>query len=322
MRTRRLRIDASDMPGTYYHLFNHVAGCKTDLPFGDVEKEKMVSLILRLGAIYCIEILGYAAMGNHYHIVAYASHSLPSREEAERRWKMMYPELAPPTHAEDWDAWRARLRDISPFMKDLQQQFTCWFNRMRPGQAEKRRGTLWEGRFKSVILEGKNGNSAALSCLKYIELNPVRAKIVQDPADYHFSSWGRFCGTGHHPFAAEFETHMRGLRGHEADDWSAADTYAAMRSELARLIAAENGATSGEIFDVAEAAKKEPDVWVRVDRRVRYWTAGAVIGSKAFVQSVYARFFDPDKAARRRYGTGLDAKEGTALYSMRRPQQE
>lgn len=51
----------------------------------------------------------------------------------------------------------------------------------------KRTGTLWEGRFKSSLI---SKDEYLLTCNRYIELNPVRAKIVKRPGDYHWSSYG------------------------------------------------------------------------------------------------------------------------------------
>ncbi len=47
-------------------------------------------------------------------------------------------------------------------------------------------GHLWQGRYKSVVIKS---NSQILQCGKYIELNPVRAGIVTDPAQYQFNSY-------------------------------------------------------------------------------------------------------------------------------------
>ena len=71
--------------------------------------------------------------------------------------------------------------DVSVFMKLLKQRFTQWFN-----QQWGRKGTLWEERFKSVLVEGAGEVLATMAA--YIDLNPVRAGIVKDPADY------RWCG--------------------------------------------------------------------------------------------------------------------------------
>jgi len=50
----------------------------------------------------------------------------------------------------------------------------------------RRSGTLWEGRFKSCLVESAD---YLLKCYQYIELNPVRAGIVDDPSEYHWSSY-------------------------------------------------------------------------------------------------------------------------------------
>jgi len=50
----------------------------------------------------------------------------------------------------------------------------------------QRTGTLWEGRFKSAIIDSEQ---YLLACSRYIELNPVRASMVSDPVDYRWSSY-------------------------------------------------------------------------------------------------------------------------------------
>jgi hypothetical protein len=65
-------------------------------------------------------------------------------------------------------------------MKGLLIRFTRQFNR-----THDRTGTLWEERFKSVIAED---GVAARTISAYIDLNPVRAGMMQDPADYRWSS--------------------------------------------------------------------------------------------------------------------------------------
>ncbi len=74
-----------------------------------------------------------------------------------------------------------RMSDVSQFMKTVKQRFSVWFNRNH-----RRYGTLWADRFKSVLVEGA-GNPLQIMAA-YIDLNPVRAGIVEDPKEY------RFCG--------------------------------------------------------------------------------------------------------------------------------
>ncbi len=66
-------------------------------------------------------------------------------------------------------------------MQKLNRNYVCYYN-----SAYVRSGTLWEGRFRSCLVES---TQYLLHCYRYIELNPVRAGIVEDPADYAWSSY-------------------------------------------------------------------------------------------------------------------------------------
>lgn len=70
---------------------------------------------------------------------------------------------------------------LSSMMQRLNRNYVCYFN-----QTYQRSGTLWEGRFKSCVVEAAD---YLLQCYRYIELNPVRAGMVTDPADYPWSSY-------------------------------------------------------------------------------------------------------------------------------------
>jgi len=70
---------------------------------------------------------------------------------------------------------------ISRCMQNLGRYYVRYFN-----HRYQRTGTLFEGRFKSSIVQSE---SYFLACLRYIELNPVRAGMVTDPADYSWSSY-------------------------------------------------------------------------------------------------------------------------------------
>jgi len=75
-----------------------------------------------------------------------------------------------------------RMHDLSEFMKGFMQRSTHWHNWAHP-----RKDRLWEDRFKSVIVED---GVACKTMAAYIDLNPVRAGMVKDPADYRWSSYG------------------------------------------------------------------------------------------------------------------------------------
>ncbi len=77
---------------------------------------------------------------------------------------------------------------VSRMMQALGRHYVPYFN-----GSYRRTGTLWEGRFKSCVVEEEN---YFLVCQKYIELNPVRAGMVEAPGDYKWSSF-RLYGFGH-----------------------------------------------------------------------------------------------------------------------------
>jgi putative transposase len=66
-------------------------------------------------------------------------------------------------------------------MRNLGQRYVSRFNR-----SYQRTGTLWEGRFRSFLVDS---TGYLLACYRYIEQNPVRAKMVRTPADYPWSSY-------------------------------------------------------------------------------------------------------------------------------------
>lgn len=70
---------------------------------------------------------------------------------------------------------------VSLMMQSLGRQYVRYFN-----TTYRRSGTLWEGRFKSCLIQT---TEYLLHCYRYIELNPVRASMVEHPADYIWSSY-------------------------------------------------------------------------------------------------------------------------------------
>ena len=70
---------------------------------------------------------------------------------------------------------------ISLMMQSLGRQYVRYFN-----GCYGRSGTLWEGRYKSCLVQAED---YLLQLYRYIELNPVRANMIEDPADYHWSSY-------------------------------------------------------------------------------------------------------------------------------------
>jgi putative transposase len=77
-------------------------------------------------------------------------------------------------------------RGLSRFMQALGRRYVRWFN----GQ-HHRTGTLWEGRFRSTLIED---DRYLLACMRYIELNPVRAVLAASPGEYRWSSYSHHVG--------------------------------------------------------------------------------------------------------------------------------
>ncbi len=152
-------------------------------------------------------VLSYCIMSNHFHLLLevppMAGGGL-SDEVLLRRLSALYSDAfvagvavelvearksgAEGEAAEIHARFTYRMHDLSEFMKGLLIRFTRWFNR-----THNRTGTLWEERFKSVIVES---GVAARTISAYIDLNPVRAGMVKDPADYRWSSYGEAVGGG------------------------------------------------------------------------------------------------------------------------------
>lgn len=70
--------------------------------------------------------------------------------------------------------------DVSAMMQCLGRRYVRYFN-----TRHQRTGTLWEGRFKSNLVDS---DQYVLTCYRYIEMNPVRAGLVNNPYDYRWSS--------------------------------------------------------------------------------------------------------------------------------------
>lgn len=86
-------------------------------------------------------------------------------------------------------------------MKHLGQRYVQYVNR-----TYRRSGTLWEGRFRSCLAQDEQ---YALACYRYIELNPVRARMVDRPADYPWSSF-RSNGQGEpNPILSPHDDYLR-----------------------------------------------------------------------------------------------------------------
>ncbi len=226
-----------------------------------------------------------------------------------------------------------RMQDLAEFMKGLLQRFSQWFNR-----AHSRSGTLWEDRFKSVIVED---GVAARTISAYIDLNPVRAGMVMDPADYRWSSYGEAVGGGNKGNGKKAREGLvrayfcdQGV-GYDAGKWAEVSRlYRRMmglaidrkpgHAEVSKS-AKGLGQTTKNTAELLESednetALKDLGMAKMLRCRIRYFSAGAVIGSKEFVNEAFASArdrFGPKRKDGARKMKGDATPASRALWSLR-----
>ena len=309
MRTSREKILEG---GCYYHLMNRTAGVKEYYPFGDVERETGMKTVCRLKEYYLLEFVAMSWMGNHFHIVLYVPkvEELPNHAQIAARHNAYYKfDKTKWIDAEDDRACRRiadRMRDISDFMKIFQQTHTHYMNKKL-----NRRGRFWADRFKSTIVDGKD---SLLTVIKYVELNPVRAGVTDDPADYRHCTWGWFNGTGKHMFGSSFFKHIRrAFADYNVDEWTDERLINEFRSEIARTITYEKGENCEKINAAVAKARKGETMPVQFLRRMRHISDGGIIGSKIFVLETAAHFRDRKDVLKKKLSHGQTAS-GAEIY--------
>jgi REP element-mobilizing transposase RayT len=169
-----------------------------ELLFNKEDKEFFLELLERFAAGFFVQIHAFCIMSNHFHILATGLEKeadSASKEELFRRYRLIYGQEADPPAGtydnsgqlipdadEGVERLRRRLGSISRFVQELKQTFSRFYNK-----TYDRFGYLWGARFKGVIVSKGEGQ---LACSAYIDLNPVRAAIVQKPEDYQWSGLG------------------------------------------------------------------------------------------------------------------------------------
>ena len=330
-----------------YHCISRVVDRR--FVFGDAEREHFRMFMRMQENFTGCRVLSYCVMSNHFHVLLEVPRMVEggiSDGELLKRLSAVHTETfvagvekeivdaraagRDERVAEIHERFTYRMHDLSEFMKTLLQRFTRWFNR-----THERSGTLWEERYKSVIVES---GVAARTMAAYIDLNPVRAGMVADPAEYRWSSYGEAVGGGTKGNGKKArEGLVRACMSHQgagfqAERWK--DASRIYRRTMGLALGRESGRAEVEKGVVrpqrnaAEALEAGGNGTVLQDLgmvamlrcRVRYFTDGAVIGSREFVNEVFAgareRFTGKRKdGARRMRGSGAPA--AGVLWSMR-----
>ncbi|MBX7121192.1 MAG: transposase [Opitutaceae bacterium] len=292
MRQPRIKISGEEGEAVYHCMTRTVNG---ERMIDDVGKEVLRKQLWQISDYCGVQVVTYALLSNHFHVLVRVPQKQPlSDEELLRRYNVLYPkptrfqttrlEVIRAQLAEngpDAIAWRKRqealMGDVSQFMKLLKQRFSIWFNK-----THQRYGTLWAERFKSVFVEPRGRVIETMAA--YIDLNCVRAGLANDPKDY------RFCGYGE-AVAGRVAARTGLMIALGLSDWDEAQS--AYRQVLFGTGADGNelkGSITAEAFQrvIDEGGKLPLSTVLRC--RVRYFSDGAVLGSKAFVGTQLAGY--------------------------------
>ena len=200
MRVARIKPVRGGVPVSYFfHCVSRIVDRRHVIK--DQEKEFLVKWMRKYEAFCGIRVVTFCFMENHIHLLLEIppppSEPLSDESLLERlglvstkatvvETRQLLERLRADGNQAEAEALRrrilGRMYDVSAFMKQLKQRFSQWFNKKHG-----RCGTLWEDRFKSVLVEGAGVALATMAA--YIDLNPVRAKIVEDPKDYRWSGY-------------------------------------------------------------------------------------------------------------------------------------
>lgn len=145
------RLSRLTLPGHPHHVIQR--GNNRQAIFASTaDYQTMLDLLDENARKFNVAIHAYVLMGNHFHL------------------------LATPQTADG----------LPQMMQALGRRYVRYFN-----DSQKRTGTLWEGRYKSTLIQTER---YLLACMAYIDLNPVRAGMVMQARDYPWSSHAHYVG--------------------------------------------------------------------------------------------------------------------------------
>ena len=203
-RPRKVLISLADTP--YYHITSRCVRraflCGVDHYSGqsyEHRRQWIVDRIRLLSSLFAIDVCAYAVMNNHYHLVLKLCpeqiDGLADDDVMDRWCALFKGPLLIQRYRDDEDlkpferntvsdivnVWRSKLASISWFMRCLNQPIARQAN-----LEDKCTGKFWESRFSSQALKSEE---ALLSCMAYVDLNPVRAGISDTPESSSYTSF-------------------------------------------------------------------------------------------------------------------------------------
>jgi len=269
----------------------------------------------KLEAFLGVRVLTYCLMSNHFHLLIEIPDrdSLPplTAEELRRRLPLLYhgkqlSELVDELDNAEASAgcegssrwlnevlarYAARTADLSVFLKELKQRFTQWYN-----LRNDRCGTLWEDRFKSVLVDGGDEH-ALMTMAAYIELNSVRAGLVDDPKDYRWCGYAEAVAGRKIARSGLIRMHARTrARQGQSQTWrKIAPAYrihlfgkGKQRTGNAHSRnAPRRGIDPNHVSEVVENQQGHLSLHELLRCRARYFCDGVVFGRSSFVEEIF-----------------------------------
>lgn len=295
MRRRRIKLEGVE--AVYHCMSRTVSGTRL---FDPQAKEVLRKMMWDAADFSGVRILAYCIMTNHFHILV----RIPTaqlgldREELLRRYRRLYahdPSPGYPTPdelrrhftdggevARQWEArLRERMGDVSHFMKTLKQRFSVWYNRNH-----ERFGPLWAERFRSVLVE--NEPHVLRTVAAYIDLNPVRAHLVDDPSEYRWTSYAE--AVGGNTVAQEGYRAILGENTKTRPWVYLADYRTALFEKGIRLNREGDGIVDSARAKVVAERKGRFTLSEMARHRIAQLTRGAVVGSPSFVRGMAKQY--------------------------------
>jgi REP element-mobilizing transposase RayT len=201
-QARNRLVSVIDTP--YYHCIGRCVRraflCGSDDFSGknyEHRRQWVVDRLQQLTQLFAIDVCSYAVMSNHYHVVVKLSPSSANdwpESEIVERWVKLFSgnehtrayfsgemsSVSADYISTKIPIWKERLTSLSWFMRCLNEHIA-----RKANQEDECTGHFWEGRFKSQALLDE---AALMSCMAYVDLNPIRAKMAKTPEQSDYTS--------------------------------------------------------------------------------------------------------------------------------------
>jgi putative transposase len=328
MKAKSARLLAAKNQPAAYHLISRIVDRR--LVLGEAEREKFVALTKALATFCGIDVFAWCIMGNHFHLLAEIQPGDPAALPDDaflarlralwsparmREFQALWDKAASPDARRALRAPHEKLMGSLPaFMQALKQRFSVWFNRKH-----ERAGTLWESRYKSVIIDPEPSVLRVLAA--YIDLNPVRAGLVADPKDWHWSGYGAAMGGDAWSRRGLANLFKEGGLEISAENLAAYrlmlfETGSEERLEAGKTPENRQGIEVGKVAEV-KIRKGKLTMGEALRCRVGYFTRGGVVGRRAFVDGMFTALRERFPEGRKSGARDLRDIDGGDLCSLR-----